>query len=94
MAGMPYARESGTAGAFVEGAGLRHLIAAVLPALAFAWFMACQAGLASAAAAVFVACVIRIWARKSLGGVTGDVIGFTNELVELAGLVSMGVVLG
>lgn len=94
IAGMPYARAEGTAGAFVDGAGPRHLFAAAALALVFAWFMACQAGLALAAAAILITAWVRIRSRRTLGGVTGDVIGFTNELVETAGLVMAGVIWG
>ncbi len=94
MVRMPYARAEGTAGSFVENAGLRHLFVAAVLALVFAWFMACQAGLVLAAAAFLVTAAVRAWARRTLGGVTGDVIGFTNELVETACLIVLGMLLG
>lgn len=94
MVGLPYARVEGTAGSFVENAALRHLISAVVLALALAWFMACQAGLVLAAAAMVVTVALRIWAKRTLGGVTGDVIGFTNEIVETVCLLAAAILLG
>lgn len=93
MVNMPYARAEGTAGSFVKNAGVRHLIAAAMQAMLFVWFMARLPGLPLVAAACLIAVVVRIWTRRTFGGVTGDVIGFTNELVEIAALVAAGVLL-
>ncbi len=94
MVRMPYARAQGTAGSFVQNAGLRHLAVAAVLALIFAWFMAWLTGMILAAVALLIVAVMRVWTRKAFGGVTGDVIGFTNELVEVATLVVAGVFLG
>ncbi len=94
MVHMPYARAQGTAGSFVQNAGLRHIAVTAVLTLIFAWYMAWLTGLILAAASVLIVAVIRAWTRRTFGGVTGDVIGFTNELVEIAALVVACLFLG
>ena len=94
MSGMPYARPEGTARAFVNGAASRHGVVAILIAGVYAFCMTWFMGLAIVGLAMVIAALVRVWARRAFGGVTGDVIGFTNELVEIALLVLIGVILG
>ncbi|WP_435344754.1 adenosylcobinamide-GDP ribazoletransferase [Haloarchaeobius sp. HRN-SO-5] len=59
------------------------LLAAVLafPAAVIGW--PTPAGAASLVASLLVAAVAVVWARRRLGGVTGDVFGATNELARV-----------
>ena len=81
---LPYAREDGTAGAFVRGARPWHRALAHLLALAVAWTVAGPAGLAAALLAWLVCRLIGATARRRIGGVTGDVLGACSEWTETA----------
>jgi len=84
-AALPYARPGGGLGRALDSAGRIRLVVAV--AVAAAACAALHAAIVLAAAtAVTVVC--GIGARRWLGGVTGDVLGATTELAELAGLVA------
>lgn len=87
IVGMPYARSTGTAAAFIEGASARHLVFSAMITAGFAWWAAGRTGLTVFLAGVAAVLLARLWTRRTLGGVTGDVIGFTNEVAEIAGLV-------
>ncbi len=84
---LPYARpEGGTAGVFVQQSRPAHLILALIVA------MACSAvagwpGLLLLATGLALAVLIRFWLKHTFGGVTGDLIGATNEIVETSLLV-------
>jgi adenosylcobinamide-GDP ribazoletransferase len=84
---LPYARPAGGLGApFSQGSWSRAVAAAglaVLVAFAVAGSTALWLGLAAAAVGVVAAVVGRRW----LGGVTGDTLGASAELAELAALV-------
>jgi adenosylcobinamide-GDP ribazoletransferase len=91
---LPYARKEGTAGPFVEGASVRHMVVAFVLAVGLAVGLLGCTGLVVVTASAVVTLCIGSWARGKFGGVTGDVVGFTNELVELAGLIVVGIMLG
>ena len=84
-ASLPYARASGgTAAPFVAGATRRHALAAVLIALSLIAWLSHGNPLAlvgMTVAAAFVAGMV-VFYRRKFGGVTGDLIGATNEIVE------------
>lgn len=91
-ASQPYARETGTAGAFVRQANWRHAAGAGVGAVALVTAV-CGFGLAvpvMAALACGVSAAWGMWCRKRLGGVTGDTLGAGSELVELAVLFAAG----
>ncbi len=83
VARQPSARPGGMGAAFSQGLtpGLIG-VAAVLPAILAV--LGGWQGLAAVVAAALVAGVIVLAARARLGGVTGDVLGLTVELSELA----------
>jgi adenosylcobinamide-GDP ribazoletransferase len=88
---MPYAREDGTARPFVEGARGWHAVVALTLSLVLALALGQLAGLAVWFMAFVVAFILMGWMRRTVGGITGDLIGMTSELVEAAGFVVLGV---
>jgi adenosylcobinamide-GDP ribazoletransferase len=83
VAGQPSARPGGMGASFSQGLTPGAIgVAAVVPAI-LAVFGGWQ-GLAAVVAALLVAGVVMRAARARLGGVTGDVLGLTVELSELA----------
>lgn len=82
-ASLPYARaEGGTAGAFVDGAGMRHRVWALLLALIGCGVCCGPAGFAALAIAWILIRSFRRYCRSRIGGVTGDLLGAGSELVE------------
>jgi len=59
-------------------------LAVATPAVAFAW--PSPAGAAAVGAGPVVALVLARWAHRTLGGVSGDVFGASNELARAVGL--------
>ncbi len=90
VARQPSARPGGMGAAFSQGLTPGAIgVAAVLPAILAV--LGGWQGLAAIVAAVLVAGVIMLAARARLGGVTGDVLGLTVELTELAVLLVFAV---
>ena len=86
----PQARSTGWATAFALGLKPRVVIvAAVIPLAIIA--LGGWRTLAAALVAHLVALVIVLLARTRLGGVTGDVLGLTVEVVELGVILTLGV---
>lgn len=87
---VPYARaEGGLAAPFLDHLALRHVVAAtlvigVLSSMLFGWGGAVT-GLVSG---VVLARTCTALCRRFLGGVTGDTLGATNEVVETAFLLA------
>ncbi|MFK5688056.1 adenosylcobinamide-GDP ribazoletransferase [Ornithinimicrobium sp. LYQ92] len=83
-----YARAEGTAGALVAGLGTGPVVAAAGLAVAATAGTLLLVGpwvaLAQLAAAVVTPALVSRWAYRSLGGVTGDVLGATAELTRTA----------
>jgi adenosylcobinamide-GDP ribazoletransferase len=87
---LPYARpEGGTAGAFVQGARPAHLAAALALAAGLCVLLAGIIGLAIFAAAAILSLLLSGWMRRHFGGVTGDLVGLTNELFETGLLLAL-----
>lgn len=84
---LPYARpEGGTAGIFVNQARPTHLVLALLMAAACS-AVAGVAGILLLSLGLILAVLMRLWLKHYFGGVTGDLIGATNEGVESSLLV-------
>lgn len=80
---LPYARnEGGTAEAFVKQAGASHFIVAAISALVLCGLLIQLSGLALLLAAFIVGYLLAQWMKHTFGGVTGDLLGFSSELVE------------
>jgi adenosylcobinamide-GDP ribazoletransferase len=80
---LPYARkEGGKAREFIAQAGMRHAVAAVIMALVLPVLLAGISALVVAAPAFGLAWLLRFWMRREFGGVTGDLLGCANEVVE------------
>lgn len=84
---LPYARaEKGTASGFVEGAGKRHigtafsLSTAILLVLPTASFLQPATAML---AALLAGSGVRVLSRAKIKGVTGDVLGASNEITEV-----------
>jgi adenosylcobinamide-GDP ribazoletransferase len=85
---LPYARpEGGKAGGFVEGARPLHLVLSLLAAAAFCLATAGLAGLVLLLQGLAIVILLRMWMRHHFGGVTGDLLGTANEVVETGLLV-------
>jgi adenosylcobinamide-GDP ribazoletransferase len=87
-AALPYARAGGGAGASLAGAGPWRAAVAGAIALGVAVAVAGRDGAILAAVAAIVAGAAALVCRRWLGGVTGDTLGGTAELAELAALVA------
>jgi len=81
------ARQDGLGSAIIAGAGIIHLLVAWVLTAGIAWLLFGVNGLIILALTMLMSWLIRAWFNKKLGGITGDVIGCINELVEIATLV-------
>jgi adenosylcobinamide-GDP ribazoletransferase len=88
----PYARAEGGLGqAMTTGVNGRVLVGATFSALVLAFLTVRFSGLLLLAAAAAVVWLLSLYFQKRLGGVTGDVLGAANEVLEI--LVLMGLLL-
>lgn len=87
------ARQDGLGSTIVIGAGKMQLIIAFGLTLAAAWLLMGIHGPMLLAAAMLISGIIRRWFHTKIGGITGDVIGCINELVEIAVLILLPVFL-
>jgi adenosylcobinamide-GDP ribazoletransferase len=90
VAVFPYARADGTGARFVAETRVRHIVGALLIASAIGVGLFGPTGAALAPAVLVVSLAMGWEARRRLGGLTGDVYGAMNEMVELATLLGMG----
>jgi adenosylcobinamide-GDP ribazoletransferase len=81
----PYARaDGGLAAPFLAHLAWRHLcLATLVVAVPMLWFLGPSGALAGLALAAAAARAGTALARRFLGGITGDTLGATNELVEI-----------
>lgn len=87
---LPYARaEGGTAEGFVKNACSLHLALAVVIAAACCIVTGSVPSLVLLLQGIVLAILMRMWMKYEFGGVTGDLIGTTNEVVETGLLVFM-----
>lgn len=78
----PYVRRRGLGTAFLRGRGRRQLALGLAVALFASVALAGVYGIALLTAASALAWGIGAWAARLLGGVTGDIYGAVNEIVE------------
>jgi adenosylcobinamide-GDP ribazoletransferase len=83
---LPYARDSGLASPFLDGAH-RWILLGVLPATGALVLAASGRGALAATGAAVAAVAVLGLARRRLGGFTGDVLGAAAVLAETTGLV-------
>ena len=83
------ARPTGQGAAFVAGVGPLAAPIALLIAALVAVFTLRAAGAAALVAGLIVACAVAWFQSRRLGGLTGDVLGATVELAELAALLTV-----
>lgn len=83
----PYARTEGLGVAFLAGRGRLQLCFGLFCALIASLLAAGILGLILLLAASLLGWVVGAWASRQLGGLTGDVYGAVNEIVETAVLV-------
>lgn len=83
----PYARAEGGLGQlFRQELTWRHVIMAVLIAIAWAMLVMGVTGLALAACIWLLTAGLAAWVQRQIGGLTGDVYGALNELAEVVAL--------
>lgn len=83
----PYARvEGGLGQLFRQELTWRHVLMAVLIAIAWALLVMGVTGLALAACVWLLTVGLAAWVQRRIGGLTGDVYGALNELAEAAAL--------
>ncbi len=86
LAALPYARpHGGTGTALAQGASVRAIVAVVI-ALALAVLLLGTAGLLLAAVVLVALVPLGLGFRRWLGGVTGDTLGCSVEVLEILGL--------
>lgn len=91
---LPYARrEGGTAEVIVENARPWHFIVAVVLGLTGCWLLTNGLGLAAFILSFALAYGIGRWMKRAFGGVTGDLLGMANELIECTLLFTVAAVL-
>ena len=81
----PYARsEGGLAASFLTHLSLHHvLLSSFVLAVALAAGLGLPAALATMGAGLGLVVLVRGGCKKWFGGVTGDLLGATNELIEI-----------
>jgi len=80
---LPYARpEGGTAGRFVDQARPLHLILAGITSLAICIALSGLTGFVLLLQGLVLTVLLRVWMKREFGGVTGDLLGATNEVIE------------
>ncbi len=85
--GSPYARKTGgLARPFLENITRRQIVTASFFTAVLAVFINFSAGLSALVFACASVALLRFYCRRLLGGVTGDVLGAANEIVEVVAL--------
>lgn len=80
---LPYARpEGGKAGGFVDGARPLHFLLALLMAAGCCLATSGLTGLVLLLQGLVAVTLLRLWMQHHFGGVTGDLLGTANEVVE------------
>jgi len=85
--GSSSARSDGLGTSFIAGAGWPQMLVATATTLAGALFLMGIRGLWLFVGSYVLTWILKAWFHRKIGGVTGDVIGFTSELNETLCLV-------
>ncbi len=85
----PYARAQGLGREMKEHAGWQEAVFASGLALFVAWIVGQQLGLIALASAAVAMLLIAFYAMRTIQGLTGDIYGAINEVVELVVLVTV-----
>jgi len=89
---LPYARaEGGTGKPFVNGANPLHFLVALVLATGLCFWAAGAEGTFVLVAACVLAAIVMAWMKRTFGGMTGDLLGLTSEIVETFVLVGLAV---
>jgi adenosylcobinamide-GDP ribazoletransferase len=88
-AGALRARADGLGATFAAGAGYRELGTAAVITFAAAWLLLGICGILSCTAVALFTVAIRTYFHHRLGGITGDIIGATGEVAEIACLLAV-----
>lgn len=83
MAGAPSARSDGLGAVFVAGIDRRHLLTASLTVLPLCWLAAGMRGIVALAVLCLWGMAVRRYFSGRLGGITGDIVGFSGETAEI-----------
>lgn len=83
IVGARQARSDGLGSLFIGGAGWVQLLLATMTSLAAALLLMGFSGMWLFVAACLLTWVLKIWFQRKIGGITGDIIGFTSELNEI-----------
>ncbi len=87
------ARQDGLGSSMIEGAGSISLLIAVAITATICWLLLGTKGIILLVAAMLLSSLVRIWFTAKIGGISGDVIGCINELVEIKTLILIPVLL-
>ena len=87
VVGARNARQNGLGSDIIAGAGTGRLLFAGIVTVAIAWILLDVNGIIVLVAAMLTSWLIRAWFNRKLGGITGDVIGCVNELMETLALI-------
>ena len=81
------ARQDGLGSHIIAGSGPVQLLTALFIGATFSWWLLGVAGVIAMAAVMLASWLMRAWFNHKLGGITGDVIGCGNELMEILALI-------
>jgi adenosylcobinamide-GDP ribazoletransferase len=81
--GATRARTDGLGAVFIGGAGIMQLVSACIITLAGAWLFFGVSGVCAIIPLWVVTWIIRAYFHRRLGGISGDIVGFANEVIEI-----------
>lgn len=81
--GATRARADGLGAVFIGGAGIMQLVPACIITLAGAWLFFGVSGVCALIPLWVVTWFIRGYFHRRLGGISGDIVGFANEVIEI-----------
>lgn len=85
----PYARLEGKAKIFMDGINLNKFILASLVTVLFAFLIWGLKGLGLFAIVILISGAFGKYINRKINGITGDTLGATNELIEVATLIAI-----